>query len=290
MLHRRAAGWFAAHGQAADAIRHTQAAGDWPEAARLLADHSFSLTMDGQGQTVRALLRAFPPGAGHPELALVRAAGSLAGGRLDEAAAHLAVAEAYAETTPPDRQRRLRVAIASLKLRLAARRGHLAGVTEQARFLASPVTGQSDEDIALGNDLRAVALMNLGTVEASWGSPTPNATCGRAPSWPGRSAGPTSKSDASRSSGPRRGSARSPPPGRHCEEAIALAERHGWGAEWVIAPALVTLADTMVWTGEFDEAERLAAARRADPASRHRAGHQAVAAPDDRDTDGCPRP
>ena len=166
-LHRRAAAWFAEQGQVVDAIRHTQAAGDWPDAARLLADHSFSLTLDGQAQTIQALLRAFPPGAAdHPELALVRAAVDLLQGRLDEAAAHLAVAETYAETAPPDRQRRLQVAIASLKLSLARRRGHLAGVIEQARFLASPVTGQSDEDIALGSDLRAVALMNLGTVEA----------------------------------------------------------------------------------------------------------------------------
>ena len=43
---------------------------------------------------------------------------------------------------------------------------------------------------------------------------------------------------------------------RRCREAIAVAERHGWGTEPVIAPALVTLAGTMVWTGEFDEAER----------------------------------
>ena len=43
---------------------------------------------------------------------------------------------------------------------------------------------------------------------------------------------------------------------RRCREAIALAERHGWGAEWIIAPALIALAGTMVWTGEFDEAER----------------------------------
>jgi LuxR family maltose regulon positive regulatory protein len=43
---------------------------------------------------------------------------------------------------------------------------------------------------------------------------------------------------------------------RRCREAIALAERHGWGAEWMIAPALVTLAGTMVWTGQFNEAER----------------------------------
>jgi LuxR family transcriptional regulator, maltose regulon positive regulatory protein len=43
---------------------------------------------------------------------------------------------------------------------------------------------------------------------------------------------------------------------RRCREAIALAERHGWGAEWIIAPALIALADTMVWTGDFDEGER----------------------------------
>ena len=57
------------------------------------------------------------------------------------------------------------MAIAALNLSLAGRRGNFASVVEQARFLASPVTGQSDEDIALGSDLRAVALMNLGIVE-----------------------------------------------------------------------------------------------------------------------------
>jgi len=41
-----------------------------------------------------------------------------------------------------------------------------------------------------------------------------------------------------------------------CREAIALAERYGWGAEPVIAPALVTLAANLVWTGEFDSGER----------------------------------
>jgi LuxR family transcriptional regulator, maltose regulon positive regulatory protein len=141
-LHRRAAGWFLRHGQAAEAIRHTQAAGDWPDAARLLADRSLSMTLDGQAQTMQALVRAFPPGEDYPELALVRAGGDLVQGRLDEAAAHLAVAETYAETAPLDRQHRLRVAIAALKLSLARRRGHLAGVIEQVRFLVSPVTGQ----------------------------------------------------------------------------------------------------------------------------------------------------
>ena len=256
VLHRRAAEWFSRHGRFADAIRHTQAAGDWPDAARLLAEHSFRLTMDGRAQTVRALLRAFPRGADYPELALVRAGHSLAGGRLDEVAAHLAVAEAHAGKTTPDRQGRLRTAIASLKLSLATRRGDLAGVTEQARCLASQVTVQSDEDITLGNDLRAVALMNLGTVEASLGLASAELhlmegavlarKIGR-PYLEVRCLTQLGSSSKIRSFAITRG---------RCEEAIALAERHGWGTEWIVAPALVSLAAAMVWTGEFDEAER----------------------------------
>ena len=264
-LHRRAAGWFTSQGQVAEAIRHTQAAGDWPEAARLLADHSFSLTLDGQAQTMQALVRAFPPGADHPELALVRAMGDLAQGRLDEAAAHLAVAETYAETTPPGRRRRLQVAIASLKLSLARRRGHLAGVIEQARFLASPVTGPSDEDIALGSDLRAVALMNLGTVEA-WSLGLPDAerhlqegaVLAREIGRPYLEVGCLAQLGfAYIFHGAAMPEVRSfAMTQRRCREAIALAERYGWGAEPVIAPALMTLAGTMVWLGEFDEGER----------------------------------
>ena len=166
-LHRRAAGWFTKHGQVVDAIRHTQAAGEWPAAARLLADHSFSLTLDGQAQTIQALVRAFPPGVGaDPELALVRATGEVVQGHLSEAAAHLAVARSHAETASPHRRRRLGLAAASVQLWLARRRAHLANVVEQAGFLASPVAGQSDEDITLSSDLRAAALMNLGAVEA----------------------------------------------------------------------------------------------------------------------------
>ena len=261
VLHRRAAEWFIRQGQVVDAIRHTEAAGDWPEAAQLLVDHSFSLTLDGQAQTMQALVRAFPPGADHPELALVRAMGDLAQGRLDEAAAHLAVAGTYAGTAPPERQRRLRVAVGSLQLSLARRRGDRAGVIEQARFLASPVTGQSEEDIALGSDLRAVALGNLGTAEA----------------W---SLEPLDAPDAERHL--REGADLARQIGRpylevgclaqlgfaslvlhsfattqrRCREAIALAERHGWGTEPVIAPALIMLAATLIWTGEFDEGER----------------------------------
>ncbi len=256
-LHRRAAGWFIRQGRVVDAIRHTQAAGDWTDAARLLADHSFSLTLDGQAQTMQALVRAFPPGEDHPELALVRAGADLIQGHLDEAAAHLAVAETYAATSPPDRQRRLQVAIASLRLSLARRRGHLAGVLEHVRFLDSPLTGQSDEDIALGSDLRAVALMNLGTVEA-WTLALPNAerhlrqgaALAREIGRPYLEVGCLAQLGFASKIEPFATTQ------QRCLEAIALAEQHGWGAEPVIAPALTTMAATSSWLGEFDEAER----------------------------------
>ena len=257
-LHRRAAGWFAQHGHVVEAIRHTQAAGDWHDAARLLADHSFGLTLDGHAQTIQALVRAFPPGAGaDPELALVRAGGDLVQGYLDEAAAHLAVAETYAETAPPDRQRRLRVAIAALKLSLGRRRGHLTDVLEQVEFLNSPIAGQSDEDIALGSDLRAVALMNLGTVEA-WSLALPDAErhlqegaiLAREIGRPYLEVGCLAQLGFASKIHPFAMTQ------RRCREAIALAERHGWDAEPVIAPALVTLAASMIFTGDLDEGER----------------------------------
>jgi LuxR family maltose regulon positive regulatory protein len=44
---------------------------------------------------------------------------------------------------------------------------------------------------------------------------------------------------------------------RLCREAIALAERHGWGTEPIIAPALVALAAALIWAGELGEGEGL---------------------------------
>ena len=256
-LHRRAAQWFSRHGDVAEGIRHTQGAGDWQCAARLLADHSFSLTLDGQAQTMQALLRAFPPGADHPELALARATVDLAQGRLDEAAAQLAVAEAHAATAPPDRRRRLQMAIAALNLSLAARRGNFASVVEQASFLASPLTGPSNQDIALGSDLRAVALMNLGIVE-EWSLGLPDAerhllegaALARKIGRPYLEVACLAQLGFASKFRPFAVTR------RRCREAIALADRHGWGADPIAAPALVTLAADLAWTGELDEAER----------------------------------
>jgi LuxR family maltose regulon positive regulatory protein len=258
-LHRLAAGWLSEHGEIVDAIRHTQAAGDWSDAARLLADHSFGLTLDGQAQTIQTLLRAFPPGAvtEAPDIPLARATSEVARGRLDEAAAHLTVAETSIAATPAGRRHRLEVATAALRLSLARKRGHFAGVVEQVRFLASPVTGQSDEDIALDSDLRAVALMNLGIVEAwSLGNQDSErhllqgADLARRIGRPYLEVACLAELAFAAKIEPFATTR------RRCREAIALAEQHDWGAEPVISPALVNLAGVLIWTGEFDEGEQ----------------------------------
>src|SRR3984885_14362679 len=257
-LHRLAARWLVEHGEIVDAVRHTQASGDWSGAARLLADYSFRLTLDGQAQTIESLLRAFPPGAitEGPDIPLARATSDLARGRLGEAAAHLTVADAAIAATPADRRHRLEVASAALKLSLARKRGHLPAVVEQVRFLASPVSAQSDEDIALDRDLRAVALMNLGTVEAwSLANTGSQRDLQEGAALAGKIGRPyhevaclaelafASKIEPFATTR------------RRCREAIALAEQHGWGAEPVISPALVNLAGALIWTGEFDEGD-----------------------------------
>jgi LuxR family maltose regulon positive regulatory protein len=255
-LHRLAAHWFAGHAQGADAIRHLQAAGDWAEAAHLLADHALSLTLDGQAGTVAALSRSFPAQTGEDfaGLALVYAIADLDQLRLDQADAHLEAARSYAATAPPGRQQRLRMAIASLDLLSARLRGHLDGVFEQVGRLPSAPAGQSSADVALYSDLRAVALLNLGVTEA-WslrladserhllegaalaggiGRPYLEVAC---LAHLGFAAMAHSFALAR----------------KRCEEAIALAARHGWDAEPVIAPALATLANALIWTGEFDQ-------------------------------------
>jgi LuxR family maltose regulon positive regulatory protein len=133
----------------------------------------------------------------------------------------------------------------------------MVGVVDQAKFLASPVTGQSDEDIALDSDLRAVALMNLGIIEA-WSLGLPDAV--RHLQEGAALAREIGRPYLEVACLAQLGFASKIRPfvtaRRRCQEAIALADQHGWGAEPIVAPALVTLAANMAWTGEFDEGER----------------------------------
>ena len=261
-LHRRAAAWFDERGSGVEAVRHLQAAGDWPEAAALFADYSFGMMLAGHEETIQALLAAFPPRVATtslPELSVVRTMVDLFHGRLDSAAAHLAVADGCCPTTsvPGTSGKRLRAAITLLELVLARRRGDLEEVLRHTHFLDSRPSGDSDEEIALSGDLRIVGLLNLGTVEA-WALQRSDAArhlreaadLAREADRPYLEVACLAQL-AFAAKLPDAGYCR-----ERCEEAIALAERHGWGTASILAPALVTLACCLVWTGEFDDAER----------------------------------
>jgi LuxR family transcriptional regulator, maltose regulon positive regulatory protein len=78
-LHGAAAGWLAAHGFPAQAVRHAQATQDWSLAARLLSDHFPGLALDGQAATAHDLLARFPAeaAAADSKLALLRGPGEM---------------------------------------------------------------------------------------------------------------------------------------------------------------------------------------------------------------------
>jgi LuxR family maltose regulon positive regulatory protein len=261
-LHQLAARWFAEHGQAAEAIGHLQVAGDWDEAARMLTDHALSLTLDGQAGTVAALLRSFPgsfparSGEDSPDLTLVRAIADQYQLRLDQTDAHLREVRAYAATAPPARRHQLQMAIASVDLLSARLRGDFDSIVEQAGALLGPGDGQTGTDDALGSDLKAIALLNLGVTEAwslrladSERHLTEGAALAR------RIGRPYLEVACLAHLGFAAMSRSFAVAQQRCEEAIALAARHGWDAEAVTAPALATLANTLIWTGQFDLAE-----------------------------------
>jgi LuxR family transcriptional regulator, maltose regulon positive regulatory protein len=258
-LHRRAARWFADHGEVVEAVRHTLAAGDWPEAARLVADHSFRWVLDGEAGTIGAVLEAFPESASadHPDLALAHAANELNQGRLEEAAAQLALAESYAESGPPARRRRLAVSIASLRLAAARRSGQFSEVIEQLNLLDASISDESPDGIAMSSELRGVALLNLGIVE-TWsgrladaerhlsegaalaqtiGRPYLEVACRAHQGFPSKSVSVATARERGR-------------------QAVALAERHGLDDRPILAPALGAVGGMAIWMGEFDEGER----------------------------------
>jgi LuxR family transcriptional regulator, maltose regulon positive regulatory protein len=258
-LHRRAARWLADRGMVVEAVRHMLAAGDWPDAARLVADHSFRWVLDGQAGTIDAVLQAFPESAAadHPHLALAHAASELNHGKVEEATAQLELAESHLQSAPPARRRRLAVAIAALRLALARRTGQFSAVIDQVRLLDASISDESNDQIAMGGDLRAVALLNLGIVE-TWsgqlaegerhlsegadlaraiGRPYLEVSCRAHQGFPSKLVSVARARERGR-------------------EAVELAERHGFEDRPIVAPAFGAVGGMAIWMGEFDEGER----------------------------------
>ena len=258
-LHAAAAKWFAAHGNFVEAITHAQAAGDRGMAAELLVEHYFSLTLDGRQAAAAAIIEAFPPDpiGADPELAVVVAAEQLVTGSLDQAATHLAFAERHADAVPAYRRHRFESALLVTRLSLARRLGDFRSVLEEVSAATRTAESWNIRDIAMHNDVRLLGLVNLGIVEA----------------WSGRPEDAVEHLERARGLAEQIGrpylvvtcqahlafaiAERSFTRSREASrEAIALAERHGWGSDPVIAPALVTMAASLLQAGRLHDAEQ----------------------------------
>jgi LuxR family transcriptional regulator, maltose regulon positive regulatory protein len=262
--HAATAGWYAGHGYPVEAVRHAQAAQEWGMAARLLSDHWFGLRFDGQVATARELLSGFPAGVvvADAELAALVAAGEVNRGALVEAEPHLALATRGLESVPAERRPHLQLMLAVLRLSLAGQRGDLPTAIEEAQRLLTPDDAADAAQLAngagkaVGEDLRALALISLGIVESlalpaeeaeqhlkqgialarRIGRPYLEAT-GLA-HWAMVSAHRSIALAVQQSS-----------------EAIELARQHGWTEEPVAAAAYPVLAGAMVCQGQLGEAE-----------------------------------
>ena len=256
-LHRRAAGWLDEHGLVVDAIRHAQEGGDWPYAGRLVADHSFALSLDGQDGTLHALLTAFPEQAlSDPELARAFAADQLVYGTLEDAATYLALAERRVSEVPAGRRHLFDLALGVTRMSLARRRGDFGSVLDVVQPLLSPAPAESVSDVSLGYDVRAVALMNLGAIELwSFRSGDAMRHLEEGLELARRIGRPYVQVGCLAYLGLATGQRAFVGERARCLEAIAIAEAHGWESEPIACIALGALGASAASHGRFDEAQ-----------------------------------
>jgi LuxR family maltose regulon positive regulatory protein len=166
-LHGQAADWLARNGRPVQAIQQAQAAQDWDVAARLLGDHWPGFHLDGQAAIVHELLATFPVErrAADAELAVLSAADALTQGSLEATDRYLGLAERALAAVPPARQAQAQLALGIARLPHARQRGNLPAVAEEARRLQAITDGPEATRPGLGEDLRALAQITLGSAE-----------------------------------------------------------------------------------------------------------------------------
>jgi LuxR family transcriptional regulator, maltose regulon positive regulatory protein len=257
-LHRAASGWFAAHQYAVEAIRHAQAAQDWGLAARLLADHWPGLHLDGQDAAVHELIAGFPAEASaeDAELAVVAAGDELARGSLAAAERYLRLAEQGSASVPEGRHGQAQLLLGIVRLLLARQRGDLPAVAEAAERLQDMTEAPETVQPPLGQDLRALTLISLGSTEystASFEDSVKHLERGIALARQiGRPFLEFTGLAYQAAVGIYRSSALAAERGML---AVELAERHGWTDDTAAGVAYMALGAVLTLQGRLDEAE-----------------------------------
>jgi len=256
-LHRAAAGWFAGRGFPVEAIHHAQAARDWGLATRVLADHWPGLYLDGQAAVIHELLAGFPAGqlAADAELAAVAAGDELTRGSLEAAQRYLGLAERGLASVPDGRRGQAQLLVGMVRLLTARQRGDPPAVAEQAQRLQAMAEAPEPARPVLGEELRALALISLGSTEF-WAARFTNAErhLDQGIALARRIGRPYleytglvyTASELFRSAALA---------AEHSRQAVELAERHGWTDEPPAGLASLNVARLLVRQGRPEEAE-----------------------------------
>jgi LuxR family maltose regulon positive regulatory protein len=264
-LHRAAAHWHEQEGDAVEAIRHAQAARDWPLAGRLLADHLPSLIFEGRVAALQGLLAVFPRDAVESDAEIALACGAVRAlvGLDEESAVHIAMAERLEQTVPGGRRRLFDLRLASSRLLLARRRGDLTTATKELRSVEHALAAASEpptaRELALSNDLEAAALMNLG-IALLWSLRPDEARTHleQALELARRIQRPFLEIECLAHLAMADGLSGLPVAGQleTCERAIAIADAHGWCSNPVVAAPFVIGGEALLRLGRFPEAEQ----------------------------------
>jgi LuxR family maltose regulon positive regulatory protein len=257
-LHRAAAEWLADNGDPADAVRHARAAGDWSLAARIVSEHWFGLELGGQAsppEDALAALAALPPAAvvDDAELSAVMAADQLRRGAFAEAERYCSLASDALTSALPECRLRLTPLLVRLRLLVARNSRELSAAIEEAERLLG--TAEPGGDSLLDPERRAITLITLGCAElragevqdaerhlqegvllARWIERPYLEIFGLG--WSAQLASLRSTTLAV----------------ELATRAVELARQHGWSEEPIVSPAYATLAASMVWQGQLEEA------------------------------------
>jgi LuxR family maltose regulon positive regulatory protein len=209
---------------------------------------------------VHVILAGFPAETtADAELATVAAADELAQGSLEAAEQYLRLAERGFEgsaSVPAGRRGQAQLLLGVVRLLLARQRGNLPAVAEEARRLQALAEASDGAAAGLGEDLRALALINLGITEF-WTARLEEAerhlaqgvALARRISRPYLEfSGLANQAALEIYQSFARAAERS-------TQAVELARRHGWTDEPPAGIAYMMLANVLAWQGRLEDAE-----------------------------------
>ena len=257
-LHRTATSWFAGHGTRSrrSATPRRQGTGAWPHACSPTTGPG--LQLGGQAAAVHELLAGFPAEAAatYAELAVLIAADELAQGSLQAAERYLGLAARGSAPVSVGRHEQLEVLLEMVRLLLARQRGNPPAVAEEARRLQATAEAPDAALAGLGEELRGLALINLGITEvwaAQFGVAERHLEQGVAlarrigrPFLEFSGLAHQAVIETYRSFAQAADRSR---------QAIELARRHGWTDEPTAGTAYVMLGAALAWQGRIQEAE-----------------------------------